>query len=81
MFLKSLLIFTFLIFSVSTCFISKTYLSGKGVSSASVNGDGFNFDYQLGQTIAGASDTLTLCAKGASNGDDVLGSIKWYDVT
>src|SRR5210317_2106272 len=55
--------------------ISKTYLSGKGVSSASVNGDGFNFDYQLGQTIAGASDTLTLCAKGASNGDDVLGSI------
>src|SRR5210317_2184706 len=55
--------------------ISKTYLSGKGVSSANVNGDGFNFDYQLGQTIAGASDTLTLCAKGASNGDDVLGSI------
>jgi len=61
--------------------VSKTYLSGKGVSSANVNGDGFNFDYQLGQTIAGASDTLTLCAKGASNGDDVLGSIKWYDVT
>jgi hypothetical protein len=61
--------------------ISKTYLSGKGVSSASVNGDGFNFDYQLGQTIAGASDTLTLCAKGASNGDDVLGTLKWYDLT
>jgi len=61
--------------------ISKTYLSGKGVSSASVNGDGFNFDYQIGQTIAGASDTLTLCAKGASNGDDVLGSLKWYDLT
>jgi len=61
--------------------ISKTYLSGKGVSSASVNGDGFNFDYQLGQTIGGTSDTLTLCAKGASNGDDVLGSLKWYDLT
>jgi hypothetical protein len=61
--------------------VSKTYLSGKGVSSANVNGDGFNFDYQLGQTIAGASDTLTLCAKGASNGDDVLGSLKWYDLT
>jgi len=61
--------------------ISKTYLSGKGVSSANVNGDGFNFDYQLGQTIAGASDTLTLCAKGASNGDDVIGSLKWYDLT
>jgi hypothetical protein len=61
--------------------ISKTYLSGKGVSSASVNGDGFNFDYQLGQTVGGTSDTLTLCAKGASNGDDVLGSLKWYDLT
>src|SRR6056300_712398 len=40
-------------------------------------GDGFNFDYQLGQTIAGVSDTLTLCAKGASNGDDVVGNLKW----
>src|SRR6056300_700971 len=61
--------------------ISKTYLSGKGVSSASVNGDGFNFDYQLGQTIAGTSDTLTLCAKGAANNDGVIGSLKWYDTT
>ena len=61
--------------------LSKTYLSGKGVSSASVNGDGFNFDYQLGQTIAGASDTLTLCAKGAANNDNVLGTLKWYDLT
>ena len=32
-------------------------------------------------TVIYATDTLTLCAKGASNGDDVLGSIKWYDVT
>jgi len=61
--------------------ISKTYLSGKGVSSANVNGDGFNFDYQIGQTIAGASDTLTLCAKGAANNDNVLGTLKWYDLT
>jgi len=61
--------------------VAKTYLSGKGVSAASVNGDGFNFDYQIGQTIAGASDTLTLCAKGASANDDVLGTLKWYDLT
>jgi len=60
--------------------INRTYLSGKGVSIENF-GDGFNFEYQLGQTIAGASDTLTLCAKGASNGDDVVGSIKWYDTT
>jgi hypothetical protein len=42
---------------------------------------GLNFDYQLGQTIAGVSDTLTLCAKAAANNDDVLGTIKWYDLT
>ena len=61
--------------------IGQGYLAGKGISVGTVNGDGFNFDYQLGQTIAGASDTLTLCAKGASNGDDVVGTLKWYDLT
>ena len=55
-------------------------MSGKGVSAALVNGDGFNFDYQIGQTIAGVSDTLTLCVKGASNGDDAMGTLKWYDL-
>jgi hypothetical protein len=60
--------------------INRTYLSGKGVSIENF-GDGFNFEYQLGQTIAGVSDTLTLCAKGASNNDGVIGSIKWYDTT
>ena len=61
--------------------IGQGYLSGKGTSVGTVNGDGFNFDYQIGQTIAGASDTLTLCAKGAANNDNVLGTLKWYDLT
>jgi len=60
--------------------IAKAYVAGKSSSVASV-GDGFNFDYQLGQTIAGVSDTLTLCAKAAANNDDILGTIKWYDLT
>jgi len=60
--------------------VAKAYLAGKGSSITSVGG-GFNFDYQLGQTIAGVSDTLTLCAKAAANNDDVLGTIKWYDLT
>jgi len=60
--------------------INRTYLSGKGVSIENF-GDGFNFEYQLGQTIAGVSDTLTLCAKGASANDDIVGSLKWYDTT
>jgi len=60
--------------------IGKAYLSGKASNSIQF-GDGFNFDYQLGQTISGTSDTLTLCAKGASNGDDVVGNLKWVDLT
>ena len=60
--------------------IGKAYLSGKGTSQISF-GQGFNFGYQLGQTIGGTSDTLTLCAKGASNGDDILGTLKWVDLT
>ena len=37
--------------------------------------------YQIGQTIAGVSDTITLAAKGASNGDDICGTLKWVDLT
>ena len=60
--------------------IGKAYLSGKASNSIQF-GDGFNFDYQLGQTIAGVSDTLTLAAKGASANDDVVGNLKWVDLT
>ena len=61
--------------------IGQAYLSGKGTNSLAFAQDGFNFDYQLGQTIAGVSDTITVAAKGASNGDDICGTIKWVDLT
>jgi hypothetical protein len=61
--------------------IGQAYLSGKGANSLRFAQDGFNFDYQIGQTIAGVSDTITLCAKGASNGDDICGTLKWVDLT
>ena len=55
------------------------YLGGK--TAPSTVGDGFNFAYQLGQTISGTSDTLTLGVRaGAANGD-VSGLLKWYDLT
>ena len=60
--------------------VGRTYLSGKGVSIETF-GNGLNFQYQIGQTIAGVSDTLTLCARGAANNDDVIGLIKWFDLT
>jgi len=61
--------------------IGQAYISGKGANSLTFAQDGFNFAYQIGQTIAGASDTITLCAKGASNGDDICGTLKWVDLT
>jgi len=62
--------------------VAKAYLSGKGTSLVTAAQSGsFAFSYQIGQTIAGASDTLTLCAKGASANDDVVGTLKWYDLT
>jgi len=61
--------------------VGQAYLSGKGANNLQFAQDGFNFAYQLGQTIAGASDTITLCAKGASNGDDICGTLKWVDLT
>ena len=60
--------------------IGQAYLSGKGANLLSFS-DTLNFGYQLGQTISGTSDTLTLCAKGASNGDDICGTIKWIDLS
>ena len=62
--------------------IGQAYLSGKGANSLQFGQAGtFNFDYQLGQTISGTSDTITLAAKGASNGDDICGTLKWVDLT
>ena len=61
--------------------VGQAYLSGKGANNLQFAQDGFNFAYQLGQTIAGSSDTLTLCAKGVSNGDDICGTLKWVDLT
>ena len=61
--------------------IGQAYLSGKGANSLRFAQEGFNFEYQIGQTISGTSDTITLAAKGASNGDDICGTIKWVDLT
>jgi hypothetical protein len=44
-------------------------------------GDGFVFANQLGQTIAGVSDTLTLGVRPGSANGDVSGLLKWYDLT
>ena len=55
------------------------YLGGK-TNPYSI-GDGFVFSNQLGQTIAGVSDTLTLGVRTGSANGDVSGLLKWYDLT
>lgn len=56
------------------------YMGGKTAPST-VGGDSFAFSYQLGQTIAGVSDTLTLGVRPGTANGDVSGLIKWYDLT
>ena len=54
----------------------KTAPAGFGATSG-----GFQFAYQLGQTIAGVSDTLTLGLKAAQNSKAAAGILKWYDLS
>ena len=56
------------------------YMGGK--TAPSTIGDGsFAFSYQLGQTIGGTSDTLTLGVRPGTANGDVSGLLKWYDLT
>ena len=56
------------------------YMGGKTAPST-IGGDAFAFAYQLGQTISGTSDTLTLGVRAGSANGDVSGLLKWYDLT
>jgi hypothetical protein len=66
-------------FSTAGTRIAGGYLGGK--SNPYSLGDGFVFANQLGQTIAGVSDTLTLGVRTGSAKGDVSGLLKWYDLT
>jgi len=59
--------------------IAGGYLGGK-TTPFSI-GDGFVFANQLGQTIGGTSDTLTLAVRSGTANGDVSGLLKWYDLT
>jgi len=56
------------------------YLGGK-TAPFTLGGDFIAFSNQLGQTIAGVSDTLTLGVRPGSANGDVSGLLKWYDLT
>jgi hypothetical protein len=56
------------------------YLGGKTAPYA-LGGDFIAFSNQLGQTIAGVSDTLTLGVRPGTANGDVSGLLKWFDLT
>ena len=60
--------------------IAGGYLGGK-TAPFSLGGDFIAFSNQLGQTIAGVSDTLTLGVRPGTANGDVSGLLKWYDLT
>lgn len=57
------------------------YLGGKTAPSALGGADFINFDYQIGQSIAGVSDTLTLAARAGSPSSKAAAQLKWIDLT
>jgi hypothetical protein len=40
-----------------------------------------NFNFQLGRTISGTSDVITLAATGFSNNTKAVGSLSWFQIT
>ena len=55
------------------------YMGGKTAPVALGDG-GFDWDYQLGETIAGVSDTLTLAVRASSSSKNAAGIMKWYEL-
>ena len=60
--------------------LSSNFISGKD-SPVATFGDEIPFDYQIGQTIGGTSEVITLAAKATSNNDDLAFTLEWYDLT
>lgn len=58
------------------------YVSGSNQGSGVVStGDSYNFDLQLGSSLAGVSDIFTLAARTLSGTDDIIGAMSYYDLT
>lgn len=62
--------------------VDLTYVSGSNQGSGTATGDiEYNFDQQLGVSLAGVSDIFTLAVRTISGSDDIIGSLSYYDLT
>jgi hypothetical protein len=62
--------------------ISNQYAAATNQSVSTVaNNEDYNWDLQLGSTVAGVSDVITLAARTLSGTDSIIGSLDFYDLT
>jgi hypothetical protein len=62
--------------------ISNQYAAATNQSASAVaNNEDYNWDLQLGSTVAGVSDVITLAARTLSGTDSIIGSLDFYDLT
>lgn len=62
--------------------VQQGYTSGSNQGSGTASGGtDYNFDLQLGVSLAGVSDIYTLAARTISGSDDIIGALSFYDLT
>lgn len=62
--------------------VLQNYTKGTNQSSGdAIVPTGYNFDLQVGRTIAGTSDVYTLAARTISGTDDIIGCLAFWDLT
>ena len=62
--------------------VQQSYTSGSNQGSALASGGtDYNFDLQLGVSLASVSDIYTLAARTISGTDDIIGALSFYDLT
>jgi len=62
--------------------VLQNYTKGTNQSSGdAIVPTGYNFDLQIGRTVAGTSDVYTLAARTISGTDDIIGCLAFWDLT
>lgn len=62
-------------------YASQGSLFAPGGSPTTTGDQGYNYYLQLGRTLAGTSDVITLAARVLSGTGDIIGNISFYDLT
>jgi len=62
--------------------VQSSYTSATNQAVGAVDNNlAYNFDLQLGRTIAGVSDVYTLAARVLTGSDPIIGALEFYDLT